>query len=162
LKAKKIFLHLLLIFTVSVILGLGINVRLIKQYFRGEFQHGFLSLEKFPSITFITLPEAEGLFAGQGALFVDSRAAESYREGHISQAVNIPYEEPRSAGYLPEDLFSWKDSPVVIYCDGSECQSSIALARILHKEGFSDLKIFFGGWEEWLREGLPISRDNDR
>ena len=160
-KMKKIFFNVLLIAFLSAILGLGFNARLIKRYAQGEFRHGFLSVEEYSAISFITLPEAEDLFAGQLALFVDSRASEAFREGHIVGAVSIPYEEP-SEILLGEDFPAWPERTIVIYCDGSQCQSSIGLAKLLLGRGFKDLKVFYGGWEEWLGQGLPITRENDQ
>ncbi|MGD2295118.1 MAG: rhodanese-like domain-containing protein [Candidatus Aminicenantes bacterium] len=157
---KKILSHTLLIFAVSLLLGFGMNVRLIKQYFRGEFQHGFISSEEYPSISFITLVEAEDLFSFNEALFIDSREEQAFQEGHIVGAVNIPYEDGGDTRLLAE-LSIPKEKPLVVYCDGSECQSSIALARRLHEEGFTAIKVFFGGWEEWLKQGLPITTRND-
>jgi rhodanese-related sulfurtransferase len=161
LKGKKIFFHVLLITALCALLGLGINARLVKRYMKGEFRHGFLSTEEFTSISFITLFEAEDLFASQQALFIDSREAEAFKEGHIVGAVNIPYTKPGLTP-LPDDLPAWRERTLVIYCDGSECRSSVALAKFLHSLGCTDLRVFFGGWDEWLRIGLPVEREDDQ
>ena len=158
---KKIILHTLLIVALRILLGFAVNFGLIKQFLRGDFVYGFISSEKYPSISFITLPEAEDLFAQQAALFVDSREVEAYREGHIFGAVNIPYEDNGDTRLLTELLVP-KVRILVVYCDGSECQSSVRLAKRLDEEGFTNIKVFFGGWEEWLREGLPITTGNDK
>jgi rhodanese-related sulfurtransferase len=161
LKLKKIFFHVLLIAALCTLFGLGINARLIKRYIQGEFQHGFLSTEEFTSISFISLLEAEDLFAGQLALFIDSREAEAFKGGHIVGAMNIPYTKPGLTS-LPDDLPAWRARTLVIYCDGSECRSSVALAKFLHSKGCTDLRVFFGGWDEWLRIGLPVEREDDQ
>jgi len=159
---KKIFFHVLLIAALCTLFGLGINARLVKRYMQGEFRQDFFSAEEYPSITRITLPEAEDLFAGQQVLFIDSRAAEAFKEGHIFGAVNIPYEKPGRIS-IPDDLLAWRERTLVIYCDGSECRSSVALAKFLHSQGCTDLRVFFGGWDEWLVAGLPITtKENDQ
>lgn len=160
-KVKKMFFHVLLIAALCTLFGLGINARLIKRYVQGEFRHGFISTEEYPSISFISLIEAEDLFAGQQALFIDSRAEEAFKEGHIVGAVNIPYTKPGLTP-LPDDFPAWRERTIVIYCDGSECRSSVALAKFLHSQGCTDLRIFFGGWNEWLRIGLPVEREDDQ
>jgi len=158
---KKIIVQALLIAALCTLVGLGVNARLVKLYVQGEFRQDFLSSEDYPSITRISLLEAEDLFASQQVLFIDSRGSEAFKEGHIFGAINIPYDKPGRLT-LPDDLPAWRQRTLVIYCDGSECQSSIALAKLLHKQGYTDLKVFFGGWDEWRGAGLPIVKKNDQ
>lgn len=152
---KRLLAPILFIFILSALLGFGTNIRLIKQFLGGEFHYSFISSEEFPSISFIALPEAEGLFSMNEARFIDSRNAEAYKKGHIAGAINIPYEANSLTPELAE--FSiFKEEVLVVYCDGSDCQSSVALSRFLHEQGFKDIRVFFGGWKEWLAEDLPI------
>jgi len=157
---KRLLLQIALILFLSLIIGLGINFSLIKKYFLGDFRFGFISLEEYSSITFITLGEAEGLFSEGEALFIDSRPKEAFRTGHILGAVNIPFEEYKKEEAL-DLIFLPPEGTIVIYCDGSECNSSLELAKVLHRKGLIDIKIFFGGCVEWVREGLPASSEND-
>lgn len=158
---KKLLSQAFFITALSVLLGLGVNFGLIKQYLNGDFNYAFLSAEEYPSLSFITLAEAENLFSIQEALFIDSRNADSYREGRIFGAINIPYETEGDTRLLAE-MSVPKEMTLVVYCDGSECQSSVGLAKRLNEEGFTDIRVFFGGWEEWLREGLPVKKGNDK
>jgi len=158
---KNYLTHILFIFALSALLGFGTNVRLIKQFLGGEFQYGFISSEEYPSISFIMLPEAEGLFSMNEALFIDTRNAEAFKAGHIAGAVNIPYEE-KSDTSLFVGLSVQKEKTLVVYCDGNECQSSVGLSRFLHEQGFSDIRVFFSGWKEWQREGLPTETGDDK
>ena len=158
---KKLLTHIMFIIALGVLLGFGTNFRLIKQFLGGEFQYSFISSEDFPSISFIMLPEAEGLFSMNESLFVDSRNAEAFKAGHIAGAVNIPYEETNDPLLLDEFLIP-KEKTLVVYCDGSECQSSVGLSRLLHEQEFTDIRVFFGGWKEWQMEGLPIEIGDDK
>ena len=155
---KKLLLRIAFILFLGSIIGLGINFSLIKKYFLGDFRFGFISLEKYTSITFITLGEAEGLFSEEEALFIDSRPKEAFQAGHIMGAVNIPFEEYKKENAL-DLIFLPPEGTVVVYCDGSECNSSLELAKVLHRKGLLDIRIFFGGWVEWTREGLPVSSE---
>jgi len=74
--------------------------------------------------------------------------------------VNIPFEEYKKEKAL-DLIFLPPEGTVVVYCDGSECNSSLELAKVLHQKGLLDIKIFFGGWVEWTKEGLPVSSEND-
>lgn len=159
-RSKKLLKEILLILILSSILGFGANFSLIKKYFQGEYRHAFLSREEYPSIVFITIAEAEDLFAQGKALFIDSRSEKDFQSGHIPGAVNIPVAQERKKA---QDSFSFpKERTLVIYCDGSECQSSVFLAKLLHQEGFANIKVFFGGWVEWMREGLPVALEDDQ
>lgn len=157
---RKILQEIFFIIVLSLIIGLGVNFSLLKKYIRGEFKQGFFSLEEYSSITFITLAEAEELFARKEALFIDSRPEKDYSEGHILGAWNIPFEEYREKHALSKLAIPFERT-LVVYCDGSECQSSVFLAKILHEYGFQDIKVFFGGWAEWIQAGLPFSSEND-
>lgn len=160
LSLKKTIMRVALILFFSSLIGLGTNISLIKEFFQQEFQYGFFSSEEYSAIVFITLGEAEELFAAGEALFIDSRTMEDFKEEHIFGAVNIPFEEKREEDEL--DLESYPlEGIYVIYCDGSECRSSVELAKLLDKRGFRDIRVFFGGWEEWVRAGLPVSRNDD-
>jgi len=161
LKFRKIILGIVFIIALSLILGLAVNFSLLKKFIRGEFRPGFFSSENYPSIAFITLAEAEELFASQQAVFIDSRSEKDYRWGHVLGALNIPFEQNNE-----EEISNQLDLPpektLVVYCDGSECQSSLALAKVLDKLGFQSIKVFFGGWAEWVQAGLPVSAENDQ
>ena len=154
-KIKKLFQHAASIVILSFIIGFGVNFSLVKKYFQGEFRHAFMLSEEYPSIKFISLAEAEELFSKGEALFIDTRSEEDFQAGHIFGARNIPFvehEEVKVLDVLPFPL----DKTLVVYCDGSECQSSVELGKFLHKSDFRDIRVFFGGWVEWVREGLPV------
>jgi rhodanese-related sulfurtransferase len=101
----------------------------------------------------IPLDTAKALFTAGGALFIDTRHEFDYRLGHIRGAINVPlseYDTKKSAlSAVP------KNKLIVVYCDGAECNSSIEFAAKLFSDGFTDVKIFFGGWREWQVAHLP-------
>ncbi len=154
---KRILLHAIAIAAGTSLLGIGWNLPLAKRFLKGEFRQSFLAPEKYPAISFITLSEAQDLFAERGALFVDSRSAEEYADGHILGAVSIPYDEKR-AKERAVDLGIAKDRTIVVYCHGGDCQMSIGLAKILQEAGFKTIKIYSGGWAEWAAAGLPVEK----
>lgn len=101
----------------------------------------------------ISSEEAQKFFEESSALFIDARHEFDFKLGHIKGAINIPLKDfdarKETLASLP------KDKPVVAYCDGAECNSSIELAAKLHALGFTNVKIFFGGWREWEAHHLP-------
>lgn len=106
---------------------------------------------------FITLEDAVTMFQSSDIIFVDSRSPEDYEYGHIKRAINIPFE------YLDEYWEAVIDTldpqrTYVVYCSGSECETSLHLGRYLSDMGFEHLLVFFGGWREWEAGGLPVEQ----
>jgi len=90
-------------------------------------------------------------------IFLDAREPEDYSAGHIRGAINLPYESldaywPKVAESLP------KESEIITYCSGDECESSLFLGRELLDKGFEHVLVFYGGWREWEKASLPIEK----
>lgn len=157
-KWRKTFLEVGLIIILSITLGTVSNFPLIKSYFAGNFDRSIVPFSEEPGLTYISGEEAEELFFSGEAVFIDSRSSEEYRRGHILNAISIPYDE------FPQVLGKVKLNPqdtLVVYCDGEGCRSSEILAIRLQREGFFQVKVFFGGWQEWMARGLPVERSED-
>jgi rhodanese-related sulfurtransferase len=107
----------------------------------------------------IPLDEARGFFDSGEALFIDARHEFDYKLGHIKGAMNIPLQELDERKELISAIA--KDKLLIIYCDGAECNSSIELSSKLFQSGYSNVRIFFGGWREWEAAGLPIAQSQD-
>ncbi|MDD4051920.1 MAG: rhodanese-like domain-containing protein [candidate division Zixibacteria bacterium] len=105
---------------------------------------------------FITLDDAVAKYQTPEVIFVDARSPEDFAYGHIVRAVNIPYD------YLDDNWMGVIDSldlqkEYVIYCSGGECEASLFLGRLLKDKGFGRLWVFYGGWQEWLDNRLPVT-----
>jgi 3-mercaptopyruvate sulfurtransferase SseA len=104
----------------------------------------------------VTLDQAKAYFDERQALFIDARHEFDFNLGHIKGAINIPlnvYEIKRIVlDSIPRTRM------LIVYCDGAECNSSIELSVKVAKEGYSDVKIFFGGWREWTESRYPIAK----
>lgn len=99
----------------------------------------------------LDLAQALELFEGGMAVFVDARNPDEFAAGHIPGAFNLPYDELEA--HLDVLNYLTDDGLVVTYCDGSECESSLELADELSAMGFGQVRVFFGGWEQWLEAG---------
>jgi rhodanese-related sulfurtransferase len=158
---KKIAAEIAAVTTLSFVLGTAVHLPLIRRFFAGEFRSGFLDREKYPDIRFVTLAEAEDLFSqGAGAaVFLDSRRGEDFAAGHIAGARSIPLNDHKQG--LPDGILAYPlDHTLVVYCEGGDCQTSIALAKLIRLKGFRDIRIFSGGWAEWSAAGLPTEASN--
>ena len=87
---------------------------------------------------------------------VDARpAARKYDIGHIPTAVNIPDSQfdQLAARLLPQD----KSQLVVFYCDGPECILSHNSAFRAEKLGYTNVRVFAGGFPEWASQGNLVA-----
>ena len=143
-----------LIVGLAVVAGAIANAKLAGRFLRGEFRSGGFIAAADPAVKFISLAEAENLFADRSAIFVDSRPRKDFLRGHIVGAASLPLEdfEPEKAIEVIRVPFA---AALIVYCEGGDCHSSIALARLLRKAGYGDVRIFEGGIEAWRAAGLP-------
>ena len=106
----------------------------------------------------IKLDQAYRLFK-QNITFIDARANEDYKAGHIKGALNLPYYNfdpyKKVLGKIP------KDNIIVTYCAGSECDLSILLGKQLFEMGYKRVYIFFDGWNEWEKAKYPTESTNN-
>ena len=105
----------------------------------------------------ITLEQAYKLF-NNGVKFVDARDEADYLAGHISESVNIPFDDFDNHKQKLEQLP--KEKPMVIYCAGTDCDLSILLGNLLFEQGYKEVYVFFGGWLEWLNSSYPTENLN--
>ena len=160
-ETRKIVRQALVIGALSVLLAAAVHFPLVKRLVRGEFRQTFLVQADYPGIRLITLQEAEDLWAAGEAVVFDARPERPFREGHVPRARNLPATESKLK--VPPDVLGLpRERTLVVYCEGGDCQSSLALAKRLHDEGFKDIRVMTGGWEEWIKAGLPVEKEDDQ
>lgn len=79
--------------------------------------------------------------------------SEDLEEYHIPGAINIPGNELRDA--VP-DRISQKEREIVVYCADSSCEASPRAARLLLDMGYTNVRDYEGGKEDWRDGGLPV------
>jgi len=101
----------------------------------------------------ITRPELEELIATQQVTVVDALPADYYDQAHLPGALNLVESdvEARAADLLPD-----KDAPVVTYCSNPACGNSQAVASKLAKLGYTNVRKYREGIQDWVEAGLPI------
>ncbi|WP_413735597.1 rhodanese-like domain-containing protein [Shewanella sp. BJSY2023SW005] len=90
------------------------------------------------------VPEVALTKVAQGAMLVDVRTPEEYAEGHLPEAVNIPFEQITEA-FAKQGIA--KDTPVVVYCRSGR-RSGIA-KESLEKAGYQE--VYNGGGYDSLK-----------
>ena len=102
----------------------------------------------------IPLEEARQLFDRKGAKFLDARPRPQYRRGHISGALNLPWQDVTDA--FTDIAAQLADGDTIItYCDGDSCRLSHDLAMFLRDMGYADVRVLVNGWTVWQDTGLP-------
>lgn len=153
-RAKRLVAGAAVIVSLSVILGVAVHFPLVRRFLAGEFKTSFVDSRKYAGIIFITRAEAEDLFSQGKSVFVDSRRPDEFAAGHIAGARSVPLDSSED-GLVELAVLFPPDQCLVVYCEGGDCQTSTALARLIHDRGFRDIRIFAGGWTEWTAAGLP-------
>ena len=97
--------------------------------------------------------EAVRLINHEGAVMVDVREDKEYQEGHVLDAVHIPY------GLMEERLHELevhKARPLIVYCRTG--QRSAQAGVLLRKQGFDRIYKLSGGMLAWRGADLPVVR----
>ncbi len=103
----------------------------------------------------IPLEEAETLFFAQVAAFLDARSQDTFAEGHIQGAYNLPWDElDQYFTAVMADIP--QETPIVTYCDGESCGLSKELAGVLLAKGYTNVRVLVNGWTLWQEKGLPV------
>jgi rhodanese-related sulfurtransferase len=128
----------------------------IKQENKESKEAPAIKIEPFSEPRAIKIDLAYKLFK-QGIKFIDARMPDEYAAGHIKGAYNIPFDGDESYREIL-NKFS-KEEIIVVYCGGTDCDLSIYLGNELFEKGFKRVYVFFGGWNEWLENNYPTSRN---
>lgn len=153
-EARRTIRQALAIAALSGIIAAVVHFPLIQRFARGEFRETFFVPAEFPGIRMITLAEAEDLWRTGEAAFVDARAKDLYARGHVPRALSASAKAAEASWPSFFERLPFEGA-LVVYCEGGDCQSSLALAKLLREKGFTDIRVFNGGWEEWEKAGLP-------
>jgi rhodanese-related sulfurtransferase len=87
----------------------------------------------------------------QNAVVLDVRDRKEFDEGHIANALNIPY---ASLDSRLSELNAYKERPIVVACKMG--QHSGAAGTTLRKNGFDQVTRLTGGITEWRNQNLPV------
>ena len=99
----------------------------------------------------VSTQELVRLVNKDNAIVLDVRDRAEFDEGHIVDAVNIPYASLESR---LDELNKYKERPVVIACKMG--QHSGAAGTLLQKNGYSNVVRLTGGYSEWRAQNLPV------
>ena len=110
-----------------------------------------LVAEARSAINQVDVMQANILLDAGKHLFLDCREPSEYAQGHVPGAINIPRGllEFKIAERVPD-----QSTRMVVYCKagGRGCLSTAALKRM----GWKNAVNMDGGWNAWVKAGLPV------
>ncbi|MEM7601693.1 MAG: rhodanese-like domain-containing protein, partial [Verrucomicrobiota bacterium] len=78
----------------------------------------------------------------------DARDRAKFEKGHQEGAILLNEEEWNAIIYEQFETFATLEKPLVVYCDGSRCEKSKAVAdRLTQELGLPEVYFLFGGWK---------------
>lgn len=110
-----------------------------------------------PPEEFVTLEQARETWSSGVGFFLDARAPDDFAAGHIANALNLPADHfEQHYGEIAPLLAP--DTPLILYCDGVECELSHRLKDKLAQMGHTNAKILHNGWTVWRNAGLATEQ----
>lgn len=102
----------------------------------------------------ITIDELKSAMASKSVTLLDANGTDSYKEGHIPGAVNFESAKAHLAKVLPKD----KNTLVVAYCAGPQCQAYQSAAKAAEKLGYKNIKHLKAGISGWHDAGEKMEK----
>jgi rhodanese-related sulfurtransferase len=109
----------------------------------------------------ITAAELQGkIERGDDFVLVDALAPMVYAHSHLPGALNLPpsaVDALRCTKRIPS-----LETEIVVYCANAECDDSVVTAEKLSAIGYTNVRHYAGGKDEWRDRGLPLERAGKR
>ena len=89
-------------------------------------------------------------------VLVDALAPMVYAHSHLPGSINLPpsaVDGLRCLKRIP-DLAT----EIVVYCANPECEDSVVTAQRLTALGYTNVRHYAGGKDEWRARGFPLER----
>ena len=90
--------------------------------------------------------------AGRSPLLLEALPERYYAQKHLPGALVFPHDQVDIlAPALPD-----RDVDIVVYCASATCQNSHIAARRLAQLGYTRVRVYAGGKQDWEEAGLPF------
>jgi hydroxyacylglutathione hydrolase len=117
--------------------------------FYGYVDANLLPTEYKDKLLLANMADIADVKNNSNAAIIDVRGISEYNSGHIQGAKHL------FVGTLLNNLDKVpKEKPVIIHCQGGD-RSAIAYSLLL-KNGYTNIKNYSGGINEWVKEQQPI------
>jgi rhodanese-related sulfurtransferase len=113
--------------------------------------------KNYPVFSGIELTEVKNAMQSGEMILLDGRSQSDYESGHLPGAYHLGVADFEKALRLFSSRFP-KDTRFVIYCRGGDCSLSRRLAELLYDKGYVQLRIYWGGYNDWFLGGNPVEK----
>ena len=104
-------------------------------------------------MTTITRDELQELINDSAVVLLEALPVNYYDSAHLPGAKNLPLEQIDA---LARRLIPDTGTAVVTYCAGPACPNSKVAAERLEALGYTNVREYEGGKEDWADAGLPL------
>ena len=101
----------------------------------------------------ITRDELKTAIDANEVVVVEALGPQYFEDAHLPGAINIPHTQ---VAELAPALLPDKDAAIVTYCSNTACQNSEVALRALTSLGYSNVRKYAEGKDDWREAGLPL------
>jgi rhodanese-related sulfurtransferase len=105
--------------------------------------------------TLITRTELEEAISTNSVVLVDALPASYYDQAHLPGAINLVEGDVEA---LAPKLLPNKDAAIVTYCSNVACNNSQAVANRLEKLGYTNVRKYREGIQDWDQAGNKVEQ----
>ncbi len=106
----------------------------------------------------ITRNELRSAIEAGGVVVLEALPPMYFEKEHLPAAHNLPLNDIDDLAPL---LIPSLDTTVVTYCSNTACNNSSVAADRLQTLGYTDVRKYAGGKQDWLEAGLPVEHGPD-
>ena len=88
-------------------------------------------------------------------VLLEALPAAYFEDAHLPGALNMPHDAVEA---LAPSLIPSHETEVVVYCANTPCPNSTIAARKLLALGYTNVREYVEGKEDWIHAGLPVER----
>ena len=101
----------------------------------------------------ISREELKAAIAADAVTVVDALGGSYYEQQHLPRALPLVADDvvELAASLLPD-----KGAPIVTYCSNSACPNSQQVANLLTASGYTNVRKYREGIQDWVEAGLPV------
>ncbi len=103
--------------------------------------------------TTITREDLQELLQAGDVVLLEALPEMYFDAEHLPGAQNLPLDDVDA---LAPVLVPDKATPIVTYCTGATCPNSKIAAKRLEALGYTNVRAYEAGKEDWIGAGLPV------
>ncbi|HEY0075595.1 MAG TPA: rhodanese-like domain-containing protein [Abditibacteriaceae bacterium] len=100
---------------------------------------------------------AELLTLSEKPILLDVLPHSYFRHSHLPGALHLPIDD---IALRADQLLRDKDVLIVVYCQNPSCPAARKAVHVLTNLGYSNVREYRGGKDEWRSAGLPLEGES--